>query len=93
MRKPERAKKRTTPHQLKLGEVARKALGGTGGLEAAAVVEDEDEENGEAAEAVEGRVTAGLGGWIRWEGAGDRGMSGRRFEGRFFEGCVGSHLA
>jgi len=72
-----------------LGEIASESLGGLGGLEAAAVVEDEDEEDGHAAEAVEGSVAAGFRGW----GGNDRRRSGGRFEGRFSEGCVGSHLA
>ena len=50
-----------------LGEIAGEALGGIGGLEASAIVEDEDEEDGEATEAVEGGVASSFGG----RGAGD----------------------
>jgi len=76
-----------------LGKVAEEALGGVGGLETAAVVKDEDEEDGEAAEAVEGRVASSFGDGGGGSGAGARRTSGRRFEGFFFESCVGSHLA
>jgi len=72
-----------------LGEVTGETLCGLGGLEASTVVEDEDEKDGEATEAVEGGVAAGFGGW----GGNDRRRSWGRFEGRFSEGCVGSHLA
>jgi hypothetical protein len=44
-----------------LGEVANDALSRIGGLESSAIVEDEDEQDGETAEAVEGGVAAGFG--------------------------------
>ncbi len=57
-----------------LGEVAGETLGGLGGLEASTVVKDEDEQDGEAAEAVEGGVASGFGG----KGAGVGRRSGGR---------------
>jgi len=60
-----------------LGQEAEDADGRSGGLEASSVVEDEDEQDGEAAEAVEGDVAAGFG-----RGGGDeRGVFGLRLGG------------
>ncbi len=67
-----------------------------GGLEAATVMEDEDEQDGEAAEAVEGGIASRFGDGIRGSGAGvgrRSGGRGGRIERWIAEGCVGSHLA
>jgi hypothetical protein len=72
-----------------LGSETDEAHGGRCGLEAPAIVEEEDHEDGEAAEAVEGGVAAGFGNGC--------GRERRIVVGRFDEGsaggCVGSHWA
>ena len=79
-----------------LSEKAEESLRRVGGLEATAVVKDEDQKDGEAAEAVECGVASGFGDGVRVRGSGVGRRSGRgggRIEGWISEGCVGSHLA
>jgi len=67
-----------------LSEKAEESLRRVGGLEATAVVKDEDEKDREAAEAVEGRVASGFGDDIGGSGAGTgrrSGEGGGRIEG------------
>ena len=83
MRKPERAKKMLHADPSGLGEIAEGAEEGVMGAEASSVMKEEDEEDGEATQAVERRVAGGVG-WPVWDGghcgkARDVGMGSQRW--------------